>query len=627
MASVRKTKSKPKKQAKTLLVGHADDAELLRYNVAHHFAVGFAKVVVVTAGKDDAAASVVAEFDPSKAFHYVVDEMGGDPFDLFAGPVRWALAKFATPWLALCDTDEFIVSRSGSVRRTPAKDTYDFVAIPRYTVLPTRDSDGALLPLDLSRPETLPIAAEIFDVKSAWLTGDRSVPYVRAQDAPKVLARTSFIDGIVPGGHGVITRRAFLTRCVDEDLAIVHVPFTTLPRFARKVAQIRDVLARFADRLGPEDAWHWRAWAALDEVGIAAEFEAQIRPSAAEDVATIERLFAMPHRALVPASHVSFSMLKTMVRYLEPIEQRAIPQWVDVDFDAAWYVQRYEDVRMAIEREETSPLAHFLTIGIVEGRSPSVTFDPHYVREELERYSGNYVDLRDVYWLYGSLPAGDRSATMRPAVSAGEELLRYYDTRLAEHGDNARGADWRNEAERDLRFDVLLDVARSVSGEASFSLCDYACGTGELLRRIRQRGLTGITYAGVDASQTALAFARAKYSDVSFTYVDPEGGEKVPDFACDVAIANGLFTVRADLSDGEMWVFMTTTLQRLWRSARRGIAFNVMSPIVDWKRDDLFHVSYDAMASFLHELAGRRIGFRADYGLYEYVAYATKAPK
>jgi hypothetical protein len=51
-----------------------------------------------------------------------------------------------------------------------------------------------------------------------------------------------------------------------------------------------------------------------------------------------------------------------------------------------------------------------------------------------------------------------------------------------------------------------------------------------------------------------------------------------------------------------------------------------MSPIVDRERDDLFHVSYDRLAAFLHALAGRSIGFRADYGLYEYMAYATKTP-
>jgi hypothetical protein len=54
------------------------------------------------------------------------------------------------------------------------------------------------------------------------------------------------------------------------------------------------------------------------------------------------------------------------------------------------------------------------------------------------------------------------------------------------------------------------------------------------------------------------------------------------------------------------------------------MAFNVMSKAVDWERDDLFHVSMDRLATLLHGLAGRRIVFRADYGLYEYTAYAYR---
>ena len=75
-----------------------------------------------------------------------------------------------------------------------------------------------------------------------------------------------------------------------------------------------------------------------------------------------------------------------------------------------------------------------------------------------------------------------------------------------------------------------------------------------------------------------------------------------------------------------MWSFMTATLERVWPFVRHGLVFNVMSTAVDRQRADLFHVSYDRLARFLHDLAGRSIGFRADYGLYEFMAYASKRP-
>src|SRR6185436_16157292 len=84
------------------------------------------------------------------------------------------------------------------------------------------------------------------------------------------------------------------------------------------------------------------------------------------------------------------------------------------------------------------------------------------------------------------------------------------------------------------------------------------------------------------------------------------------------------FTVKADLTSEQMWSFMESTLRHVWPYVRRGVAFNLMSKIVDWEREDLFHVGFDDCARFLQQLAGRRVRFRADYGLYEYTAYAYK---
>jgi SAM-dependent methyltransferase len=207
-------------------------------------------------------------------------------------------------------------------------------------------------------------------------------------------------------------------------------------------------------------------------------------------------------------------------------------------------------------------------------------------------------------------------------------VLRYYEACFARHGDTARGAGWPNEPDRLLRFDVVLELVEWMVPAGPVVLCDLGCGTGELLRRIQSRRLDRIAYAGIDALGEPLAMARSKFPGVRFEQFDvstaaSEAGERL---SCDVAVANGLFTVKGRNSHEEMWELMTSVLERVWPVARRGVIFNVMSPIVDRERDDLFHVSYDRLAAFLHALAGRSIGFRADYGLYEYMAYATKTP-
>jgi hypothetical protein len=84
---------------------------------------------------------------------------------------------------------------------------------------------------------------------------------------------------------------------------------------------------------------------------------------------------------------------------------------------------------------------------------------------------------------------------------------------------------------------------------------------------------------------------------------------------------NGVFTEKLDLSFDEMWNYFSKMLIRIFPSAQKGIAFNVMTKQVDWERDDLFHVPMDLLAAFLSKKISRHFIFRNDYGLYEYTCY------
>lgn len=231
---------------------------------------------------------------------------------------------------------------------------------------------------------------------------------------------------------------------------------------------------------------------------------------------------------------------------------------------------------------------------------------------------------------YAGIASRLRDSRPRPAPTAllpakSPTVLReYYDACLRTHGDTAAGAAWPNDADRRKRFEVL--AAPLLESPGPQVVVDLGCGTGELLRFLKEAGRRDITYIGVDTSEAALEIARAKFPEVRWVNADvlEAGDATVQSLACDWLIANGLFTVRRDLGEEQMWDFMAGMLERMWPQVRGGIAFNVMSSVVDWKRSDLFHVSHDKMAHFLHRLAGRRVRMRADYGLYEYACFAFR---
>ena len=206
-----------------------------------------------------------------------------------------------------------------------------------------------------------------------------------------------------------------------------------------------------------------------------------------------------------------------------------------------------------------------------------------------------------------------------------DALLALYDEALARHGDTAQGALWPNEADRLRRYDVMLDLLAHAPAGAPVVLCDLACGTGGLLARLRELGMHHVRYRGVDRSADAIGLARLKFPGADFRVLDlrdPYADLSALD--CDYLVANGLFTVRGSMSHDEMRDFLETTVALAWPRVRRGLAFNVMSTVVDWKREDLFHAPMDDMARLLHGLAGRRVRMRADYGLYEYTCFALR---
>jgi hypothetical protein len=89
-------------------------------------------------------------------------------------------------------------------------------------------------------------------------------------------------------------------------------------------------------------------------------------------------------------------------------------------------------------------------------------------------------------------------------------------------------------------------------------------------------------------------------------------------------VLNGVFTCRRDVPEAAMMEYMAATLKACFGLARKGIAFNVMSKLVDWERDDLFHVPFDALAQLVAAHLSRDFIIRHDYGLYEYTTYVYR---
>ncbi|MEQ9497318.1 MAG: class I SAM-dependent methyltransferase [Deltaproteobacteria bacterium] len=200
-------------------------------------------------------------------------------------------------------------------------------------------------------------------------------------------------------------------------------------------------------------------------------------------------------------------------------------------------------------------------------------------------------------------------------------IVSHYESCLEAHGDSHRGVDWPNLHDAERRYQVMLELAPR--SHQVTTLLDFGCGLGHLYDHMVRMGRRDLAYRGLDVSPSFVEAARTRRPKLRFDVADVLSPDAKWEGA-DWIVMNGVFTEKRELPHDAMFAYMLDVLDKVWAKTRRGLAFNVMSKVVDWERDDLFHVSMDSLAAALVPRVGRTVTFRHDYGLYELTVYLRR---
>ena len=202
------------------------------------------------------------------------------------------------------------------------------------------------------------------------------------------------------------------------------------------------------------------------------------------------------------------------------------------------------------------------------------------------------------------------------------EIVEHYEACLAKYGDTHLGVDWPKVEDAATRYRVMLEVIRQPRPPV-VRLLDFGCGASHLYEHMVVTGVGGIEYLGLDLSPKFVELSTKKFPRNRYICADIlENPEAIP--ACDYAVMNGVFTEKRGLAFDEMLAYFERVVAAVFARVQLGLAFNTMSKHVDWERDDLFHLPFDTLASFLSASLTRNFVIRNDYGLYEYTTYVYR---
>ena len=158
---------------------------------------------------------------------------------------------------------------------------------------------------------------------------------------------------------------------------------------------------------------------------------------------------------------------------------------------------------------------------------------------------------------------------MTEPASHEAHVIEYYTRLLQTHGVDPRAVDWGTRESQAVRFKVLCEVGSL----ADASVLDVGCGLGDLYGYLRSTGVR-VDYTGYDITPALLDGARRRFPDGLFierNIASIPDSELLPSF--DFVVASGIFYLRQAEPDA----YLRHTVGRLFRLARRGVAFNSLS--------------------------------------------------
>lgn len=206
---------------------------------------------------------------------------------------------------------------------------------------------------------------------------------------------------------------------------------------------------------------------------------------------------------------------------------------------------------------------------------------------------------------------------MPPQVPEPEEdhrVAAFYERLVDRHGVHPRAVDWGSRASQQKRFDILAEIG-DLPG---CSVLDVGCGLADLHAYL-ESAEKAVSYTGYDISPAILEAARKRFPNLDLRQADLMREEVAPP-RFDFVFASGIFHLRPKGS----YAYLEAMTRRMYRSCRRGVAFNSLSARSSVIEPDKFVAEPTKVLDICLDIAPNVV-LRHDYLPHDFTVYLYKS--
>ena len=197
---------------------------------------------------------------------------------------------------------------------------------------------------------------------------------------------------------------------------------------------------------------------------------------------------------------------------------------------------------------------------------------------------------------------------------------KYYRELYHKHKGTPMAVSSESLEHKKLRFEQIV---RIFSHDDDFTVHEVGMGLADLNSFIQNRlKHKNIIYSGSDILKEFVEESCIRFPNLNFYHRDL-AKKPYSDFY-DYVVMSGLFHQRRENTIREWERYVCAILKNSFKMCTKGIAFNLISPFVDYYQDNVYYSNLPKIVNFINDELSRFFEIRHHYALFEYTVYVYK---